>query len=220
MKTSNRLSSALACCALLVISSSAFAQRGGGRGMGGYNRVQLCSLSQVQTELKLSDEQKKMATELSEKYNTERREIMQGAQGDFQGAMEKSTKLGNEVTAKLVEKLDDNQKTRLMQIFVQANTSGALADPEIQKALKITDEQSKKLSEARSSNMQAMREAFAGSQDLSQEERQKKMDEFRKASDSKIFACISADQKAEFDKLGGAKLELDLSQLAPRRANN
>lgn len=221
MKTLIRSSVAAACCAMLVLAASpAFAQRGGGRGFGGPNRVQLCSLAPVQTELKLTDDQKKLATELFEKYSAESRELLQNAGGDFAAAMEKRTKLSNEMTAKLVEKLDDAQKSRLTQIFVQYGGTNSLADADVQKALKITDDQAKKLTEARAANREAAMSALGDLQGASQEERTKKMTELQKSADEKLFACISADQKSEFEKMGGAKIELDLSSLFPRRPNN
>ncbi len=222
MNNSMRLWAAgIICAACIVAASPAGAQgRGFGRGFGGTSRVQLCSLTEVQSELKLTDDQKKMATELNEKLSADRREAMQNANGDFAGALEKINKLADEASGKLSAKLDDAQKSRLAQLFVQVNGSGALADSEVQKTLKISDEQAKKLADARAANRQTMMTAFQELRDLDQDARRKKTEEMQKSADDRLFACISAEQKAEFEKLGGAKLEIDLSPLAPRRPNN
>lgn len=209
---------------LITISSPLLAQRGGGfgfgRGAGNYNRAQLCSLKEVQADLKLSEDQKKTATEIYEGYQAAVREARQNAGGDFQAMMEKSNKLAAEATAKVIAKLDDAQKARLNQILVQVNSANALLDSDIQKALKITEEQAKKLTDAQTANREAMMSAFQGAQGASPEEMQKKMAELRKASDDRFLACISSDQKAEFEKMSANKLEVDLSPLAPRRPNN
>ncbi|MEQ1830363.1 MAG: hypothetical protein ABL921_30680 [Pirellula sp.] len=205
----------------LAMASTSYAQRGGGGArMLGTNRVQLCSLNEVQSELKLTDDQKKIVKEVYDKYSADVRDAFQNAGGDFQGMMEKTVKLANDATPKVVDKLDDAQKKRLTQIFVQANGGNALFDVEVQKSLKVTEEQSKKLASARTANREEMMSAFGSLQGASAEERQKKMADLTKTANEKLMACISADQVAEFEKMGGAKIELDLSPLMLRRPNN
>jgi hypothetical protein len=206
---------------LVVTALPSFAQRGfGGRMMGGTNRVQLCSLKEVQAELKFSDEQKKLATEVYEKYNADRREAMQNAGGDFAAAMEKGAKLAADATTKISEKLSPEQKSRLTQLFVQVGGTNALLDADVQKELKVTEDQAKRLTAARDANREAMRSLFGDLQNASPEERQKKTDEYQKGADEQMFACITADQKAAFEKMGGSRIQIDLSPLAPRRQQN
>ena len=216
--------SVLAFTAVFVLvfgmSNPAFAQRGGGRGMLGFNRAQLISLNEVQGELKLTDDQKSLAKGVFEKYSADVRDVFQNAGGDFAAMAEKTAKLASEATAKVVEKLDETQKARLTQIFVQTNGTNALLDSMVQTSLKVTEEQGKKLNDARNVNREAMMSAFGSLQGASAEERQSKMDELQKTATEKLFACISSDQKAEFEKLGGAKLTVDTSPLIPRRPNN
>ena len=202
------------------MSDEVFAQRGGGRGVLGVNRAQLISLSEVQGELKLTDDQKSLAKGVYEKYSADVRDAFQNAGGDFPAMMEKTAKLATEATAKVVDKLDEMQKSRLTQIFVQTNGSNALLDSAVQASLKVTEEQAKKLNDARNANREAMMSAFGSLQGASAEERQSKMEELQKSASEKLFACISSDQKAEFEKLGGVKLTLDTSSLFPRRTNN
>ncbi len=113
--------------------------------------------------------------------------------------------------------LDESQKTRLTQIFVQVNGSNSLLDSAVQASLKVTEEQGKKLKDASNASREAMMSAFGSLQGASAEERQSKMEELQKSASEKLFACISSEQKAEFEKLGGVKLTLDTSPLFPRR---
>jgi hypothetical protein len=209
-------------CAAVMAASSApiLAQgRGGGRGFGGATRAQLATLKEVQAELKMTDDQKKVATEAVEKMTAARRELFSaGPGGDPNEMREKMAKLTAEADSTLAAKLDDAQKKRLMEVYVQKAGTAALADAEVQKALGLKEEEIKKLAEARAANQEAMMAAFQElGQDAAPEVRQEKMTAVRKAADEKLFSAISADQKAAFEKLGGAKLEVDLSPLQPRR---
>ncbi len=54
-------------CSMIIVTSmtnEAFAQRGGGRGPQTRTRYELATLPEVQGDLKLNDEQKKLATDL------------------------------------------------------------------------------------------------------------------------------------------------------------
>ena len=173
----------------------------------------------MQGELKLTDDQKSLAKGVYEKYSADVRDVFQNAGGDFTATTEKTAKLATDATAKVVDKLDEMQKSRLTQIFVQANGSNALLDSAVQTSLKVTEEQGKKLINARQANREAMMSVFGSLQGASAEERQSKMEELQKSASEKLFACISSEQKAEFEKLGGVKLTLDTSPLF-RRPNN
>ncbi len=214
---------AFGAAALAVSAMPLFAQgRGGGgmgRGMGGFSRAQLASLKEVQAELKLTDDQKKLATEVVTKLAADRAEARQSAGNDFAAMQEKNAKLTAEADAKIAEKLDDAQKKRLMEIFVQKNpAANALADAEVQKALGLNEESVKKIAEARTANREAMMAAMQElGQDATREERTAKMETLNKTANEKLFSAISADQKAAFEKLGGAKLEVDTTPLQPQR---
>jgi hypothetical protein len=216
MKSILRIGCLVAAGAMLALTAApTYAQRGGGmgRGLGGTSRAQLATLKEVQ-----ADEQKKAATEAVEKMNTARRELFSaGPGGDPAEMREKMTKLTSEADAAVTAKLDEAGKKRLMEIFVQVNKTAALADAEVQKALGLDEATVKKLADARAQNMEAMMAAGQELQGLSQEERQEKMATLRKTADEKIFSAISAEQKAAFEKLGGAELKVDLTPLQPRR---
>lgn len=213
--------------AVVVLSSTPLCaqgrgQRGGGgfgRGMMTYSRAQLATLSEVQAALKLTDEQKKLATEVVEKFNADRAELRgSGGGGGFAAMQEQVAKLTAEADAKLAEKLDDAQKKRLMEIYVQQNGTAALADAEVQKTLGLDEAAIKKLEEARNANREAMMAAMQElGQDATPEERQEKMQTVRKTADEKLLGALSADQKAAFEKLGGEKLEIDVAPLRPQR---
>lgn len=203
----------------LFVAQDVWAQRG--RGMFGANRVQLASLEKVQTELKLTDEQKKLAQELSDKFVEDRREVFQAnSGGDFAAMREQVTKLGDEATATLTAKLDEGQQKRLTELYVQVNGTNALFDQVVSAGLKISDEQKPKLAEARQANFDAMRAAFQDTQNMSDDERREAFAKLRSEGDTRLLAVLNDQQKSDFEKMKGVELELDLSSLMRRPGGN
>lgn len=215
-----RCSSRLAFVALLslfltsMILSSAFAQQR--RALFEVPRVSLASLPEVQEALKFSDELKSQADSLYQKMSDERREVFQNALGDWEGMRKKLEKLYEDTTAKLSEKLDKPQQDRLTQIFVQANGPNAIADKVVEEQLKLTPEQNDKLEAAREANRQAWLGAFQDIQGMSDDERRETFDKLRKESDNRLLQTLTEEQRDQFAKLGGEKLDYDLTPLLPR----
>ncbi len=189
--------------------------------MFGAARVQLATLPEVAAELKLTDEQKTSAAQISDKLTEDRRELFQsGAGDDFAALQEKLQKLSSEATDKFVVTLEAAQRKRLTEIFVQANGTRALSDAEVSKALEITQEQDRKLSELRQENSQAVRDALQDLQGASQEERREALGKLRDESDKKALAVLTDPQRQQLDQMKGKPIELDLSPLSPRRQTN
>ncbi|MFC1758025.1 hypothetical protein ACFL2H_04560 [Planctomycetota bacterium] len=204
---------------LSMTHSASAQQRRGGRGGGGrgvLTRLRLASLEKVQSELKLTDEQKKLATEINEKLRADLTEMFQANRdgGGDRGAMqEKMTKINSEASAKLMAKMDDAQKKRLTEVFVQVNGMNSLRDKEVAAALKITDEQKKGLTEVQAKN----REAAQGLRDLSADERQEAREKMTKEANERFMAVLTGEQKETFGKLKGKAIEIDMTQLRGRR---
>ena len=209
---------------LLVVIASTFAmtqstsaQRRGGRGgsRGPISRVDLTSNEKVQSELKLADDQKKAIAELTEKFAADRRELFQSGRngGDRAEMMEKMTKMSADISTKLMAKLDDAQKKRLTEIFVQVNGMNSLSDKEIAAALNVTDEQKKELTEVQAKN----REAARGMRDLSEDERAEAREKLTKEANERLMAVLTEDQKEAFGKLKGEALKIDVTELRRRR---
>ena len=156
--------SVVALCALLA-ASTAFAQgRGGrgGRGQGGPGGMRasadtLLRMPEVQTELKITDEQKT-------KIQTARDDVRQANQnaggqgGGFQRNMTQEErakvvadmqarfeKIGKEMDEKLATILTADQLTRLKQLELQFEGVNALTSSDIVTKLKVTDDQKAKI---------------------------------------------------------------------------
>ena len=203
----------------LTIAETVSAQRGRGRRSRTQSRVGLATLSEVQTELKMTDEQKKVAAATMEKFGADLRELFQGGRrgGGFAEMREKMEELDAKATEKLVAELGDAQQKRLTEIFVQVNGTRALSDKVVRKALEISDVQSKKFASVTEENMQVIRDASQQSQGLSDEERQEEFAKVRSEGEKRLLAVLSEEQRDHFAKMKGEELEVDLSPLRGRR---
>jgi Spy/CpxP family protein refolding chaperone len=208
------LSLSLTMFALLVSAASAQESGRRGRGFGRLfviPKVALARVDEVRAELKLNDEQSKKIDALNDELSEGNRTVFEDAQGDWTKVREGMTKIASEINAKLDEVLDDAQQTRVQEIYVQVNGTGALQDEAVAAALKLTDEQKKQLQDARDASRQAFMDA--GLRDLDEEARTKKIEELTKDRDDKTLAVLTDDQRATLDKMKGAELKIDPANL-------
>ena len=158
----------------LLVASTAFAQgRGGrgGRGQGGpggqggmrASATMLLAMPEVQTELSLTDDEKKQIQTVSDDVRQQFRQGAQGGQGGQGGfqnfrnmSQEERTKamadgqarfekIAKETDDKLSKILTPEQSTRLKQLQVQYEGVNALTTNDIVTKLKVTDDQKTKI---------------------------------------------------------------------------
>jgi Spy/CpxP family protein refolding chaperone len=215
---------ALAICALC---NSAWAQpgpRGGGRGPGrGFTPSMsmmypmLLGSQTVQKDLDLVDEQKAKLKELSEKNRAAMRELFSSG-GDMRDMTDEERA---EVRKKMQTQMEANQKAvlgvllpdqlkRLKGIALQQMGAMALADKDVQKELKMTDDQVAKIKSAGEDAMKKMGEL----RDITdRQERRKKAEELRKEGEKKAMDVLTADQKAQFDKMKGKEIKIPQEEM-------
>ena len=239
-----RLSRWVGAVAVLMSASVAFAQRpGGGQGGfggfgggGGSSPLTLAANEAVQKELNLSDEQVGDIKSLGEKVREEMQPLFAGGFGGRDQSEEERTKAREKMTdgmkkvndkfqPKLNELLEPAQRDRLKQIQIQAAGAQAYQNAEVVAALKLSKEQQEKLAAVSKEFSDKQRELFprggfgggggaAGGERPNFEEMQKKMTEMNAARDKQLAEVLTADQKAELEKLKGKTF--DVAQLRPR----
>jgi Spy/CpxP family protein refolding chaperone len=109
---------------------------------------------------------------------------------------------------KLAEILLPNQMKRLNEIYIQQLGTRALDDEDVATELKITAEQKTQVAKVREESQAQMRELFTAGAGGDREAARAKFTEARKASDEKILAVLTADQKAKLEELKGKPFEL------------
>jgi Spy/CpxP family protein refolding chaperone len=214
---------ALAALALvLALAQTSLAQQQGrGRGFGrgfSVSQPQLATLEQVQTELKVTAEQKSKITEVNETLSSKRRELFQDSNREnFAERREQLDKANAEATEQLGAALDETQQNRLRELWIQVNGTGVLDEEPIAKELKLTEQQQTQIEQARDDAREAMRAAFQNAGDQSDEQRRERFLELRRESEQKVLALLTAEQREQFEKMQGKKIEIDTRQLFQRR---
>lgn len=203
--------------ALLVLWATiepAFAQRGRGlRRLFGVSRAQLASLPDVQSELKLNDEQKTRVTEINEQLRNERYELLGTAFEGWSSVQPRLEELNRAASAKVSEALDPEQRKRLQQISIQLNGPRALQDPGVVAELGLTKEQRTKLAQAVAENTKDFETAFENS---NHESWQQRAEQLRNDSNQRLLNVLNDEQKTKLEELKGEPFEVDLSQLFRR----
>jgi hypothetical protein len=137
----------------LLVSSSAFAQpggggrgnRGGGFGGPGGGRMSsfmLLGVAEVQTELGLNDDQKKQVQTARDANRPNFQNFRDMSQDERTKAFADMTKKSDDAVAKI---LTADQVTRLKQLQLQSQGASALTTTEVTAKLKINDDQKTKI---------------------------------------------------------------------------
>jgi hypothetical protein len=203
----------LAVALVAVLVSPALAQ--GRRGRGQFRMPGLLLLNQesVQKELKLTKDQIKEVKKGWEKQLQAFQGLQDVDEEERPKKMQEIAKDGDKAVAKILKK---DQAKRLKEITLQIQGAGAFSDPEVVKALKITDDQKKKIKTIQDDAQKAGREAredAAGDQEAFQ----KKLAEIRKDTNAKVMKVLTDDQKKEWKKMTGKKFEGKLDFFGRRR---
>lgn len=193
----------------------------GGFGMQGPSALDLLGSQQVQDEIKLVDEQKQKIDKIREEVNEQRQRAFGGLRDlSDEERRERIAKMREESEAReketqkaINEVLLDDQQKRLKEILVQARGASALQDAEVASELKLTDDQKKTLATIREENQRKMMELFQGGD---REQAREKGQALRREVEEKSLAVLTSEQKSQFEKMQGKKIELDRSQFRGR----
>jgi Spy/CpxP family protein refolding chaperone len=208
MRNLNRVVLTLGVAVLLACPAPAQQRQRGGFGFGGLGF--LVQNEGVQKELKLDKEQidkaKDAVQKVREKHQDEFAKLRDLGREE---AFEKMQAINKTVTQETVKALEDilkpEQLKRLKQIELQQRGYVAFSDPEVQKSLKLTDEQKGKIKTIVEDAGKEMRELFQGGDFQAA---QKKMPALRKETMDKVSAILKDDQKQAWKDMTGQPFEV------------
>jgi hypothetical protein len=200
-----------------------FGFMGGGMGGGQQMTLMLLRADKVQKELDLVQEQKDKLKELADKVQKDMQSTFQGmgnlrdlSDEERQAKMKEIQDKVADLTKKAQKEVDGillpKQSSRLKEISVQLRGIMALVgDKEVSDKLKITDQQKEKM-------QTAQREAFqkVDFRALFQEDQAKareKMAEVQKEANEKVLDVLNADQKEEYAKMKGDKVDFTMQDI-------
>jgi Spy/CpxP family protein refolding chaperone len=203
----------VACGLAVLMVGLARAQQPSGRvpgGLGAYPGM-LLQMERVQKELKLTDEQKDKAKDIGHR--------LQNEVGDaFPRLRDASPEERPAKIAELIKKHTEalhkelagtfrpEQMKRFDQIQLQSRGLLAFSGPDVQKNLKLTDEQNEKIKAIVDGVVKEIGELARGSRD----ETPKKIAAVRKDSMDKIVALFNDDQKKSWKEMTGEPFEFPM----------
>ena len=182
----------------------------GGFMPGGGGGAMLLLNPGVQKELKLTDDQidkgRTAVTKIWEKYQPELQALADlSAEERREKGQALMKKLTEEVTKATSNVLKPEQVKRLDQITLQQRGAGALSDADIQKKLKLTDEQKTKLKKITDDAAKSRQDIFAAGRGP---ETGKKMEAIRKETMEKATAILTDAQAKTWKEMTGTPFEV------------
>jgi len=182
------------------VRGQGFSQGGGG--------LALLQLDVVAKDLALTDEQKeslkKVGDDARQQMKDLRDSLKDASREDRRAKMSDAEK---EIAKKVDAVLNDKQRSRMQEIRLQVRGASALRDKEIADALKLTEDQTKKLTDladARRAAVSDARKDAGGDRTASRD----KVAQISKDSNEKMLEVLTTEQKDQFEKMKGAKLDL------------
>jgi Spy/CpxP family protein refolding chaperone len=184
----------------------------GGRGGGMLAPGMLVQNTSVQKELKLSEEQIQKIKDIGQKIQEKHRDDFASlGKLDPEQRREKGQEIfkaiGEETEKGMAEVLKPEQSKRLKQIVLQAKGSQAFNEEEVQKDVKLTDDQKDKIKTLNEDLGGEIREVFQNAQGNFQEAG-KKVATLRKETMDKVVALMTDDQKKTWKEMTGDPFEV------------
>jgi hypothetical protein len=200
---------------VLAVAESASAQGGRGsfRRLFGVAKAQLATLPEVQTDLKMTDEQKTRVAEINDQLGEDRRALWGTSFGRYSEIRGDLEKLNTEASANLDKVLDESQRKRLQEISIQQNGARSLHEDDVIAALNLSDEQQAKLKTAGEENSKAIEKAFS---EGGRENWRERAGELAEQSDKRLLGVLTDEQKTKFEAMKGTELAVDLSPIFRR----
>lgn len=189
----------------------------GARGGAG-NLVMLLGREEVRTEIELMPDQVEGLRKMAERMRPERpdfdfRNATDEERSAFMAKMQaQQAERAADAKAQLEELLMPKQFERLEQIALQSQGAMALLNPEVAEKLSISKEVTEAMNKDVTASQEEGREMFQklmaeGNREAMGSMREK-MEEMRKALETKLVAHLSDEQKTKFEEMKGEKFEL------------
>lgn len=158
----------------------------------------------VAKDMELSSDQLASIKKLDDDWETQVADWQKLLPGDAAKLGQRVGETNKEIGGKLNTVLNDEQKARLAQIRLQLRGLAVLHDDDVQDELHFSEDQNDSLKSLNRERDQKIGEARAAAEQMVRE----KTKEADQATDQKIEALLTPEQRAELDKLTGKKLDL------------
>lgn len=196
--------------AVLLLTSTAAAQRFGPFGGGG--KAMLLMNPDVQQELKLSEDQIAKVKEIAQSVFEKNKEIFAKLKDTPKEELrekfaEIAKAIGEETDKAMKDLLKPEQTKRMRQLELQQRGYEAFTDAEVQKDLKLDDDQKEKIKTLTEDARKEAGELFQGAAKGNFQETMTKVQAIRKETLEKVTAILKDDQKKSWKNLTGEPFE-------------
>lgn len=203
-----------------LLALPVMAQPRGGFGMMGTG--QLIMNKSVQEELKLDKEQAEKATAAVRKVREDMKDDLAKVreQGTPPEERREIIKKVNDATDKsLADVLKPEQIKRLKQIQLQVQGPRVFMNPEVEKALNLTDDQKQDIQKTNQESFQKVRELFQDAQgdEEKMREARTKMTAMNKENMEKLTKSLKPEQQEKLKEMLGKPFEIKIEPPRPNR---
>lgn len=201
--------------ALSTLAALSFAQGRMMMGMGGGGgKAMLLNREDVQRDLALTSAQKDKLEGAREEMMEKMREVFTAAreQGTDMSAMRpQMEKMMKDSEKTILAILTPEQNKRLKEISIWVNGNRSILDEEIQKDLKMTDDQKSKAKGLQTKQGEAMQSLFEKmrNQEIDREEMQAAMKKNNDILDAELGKLLTAEQTAQLKSMKGKEFKAD-----------
>ena len=209
MKNSMKLFStaAFVLVAAMSLAQGRMQMRGGGMAM-------LLSRPDVQKELKLTSDQMGKLDEQRQAMRDSFRNLGGGGGGgnvDMEAVQKQFREMAAKAEKEALAVLDDGQKKRLKELWVQRSGNNVVSNEDIQKELGLTDDQKAKVKSLvdaqQAANMEIIQKARNGEMDF--QELRPIMEKNSKTLGDELGKILTSDQAAKLKAMRGAEFKFD-----------
>lgn len=211
---------ALAAVLVLGLVAGALAQ-GRGQGMGGRmgmgpggGMMGLLVRADVRRDLALTPEQVSRLDAIQAEAREKMMALREQFGEDRESAMQAMRSIQEEIQKKAEAVLNQDQKKRLREIFIQVNFVAAIMSEDIGKELGITAEQRNRIQALQEAQREAMREVRQRAQDgeIDQTEARAAMERNRKILEDKVREVLTPAQREKLETMKGRPFQADPSE--------
>jgi len=210
MKNSMKL---FATAALVVIAAMSMAQGRGMMQMRGGGMALLLARDDVGKEIKLTTDQKaKLDEQRQAMMDNMRAQFANGGGGGDREAMRKQmTDMMAKAEKEALAVLDDGQKKRLKELWIQRSGNNVIANEDVQKDLGLTDDQKAKVKSLMDAQATANGEIFQKVQngEIDRNEVRPLMEKNNKTLGEELGKVLTSDQAAKLKAMRGVEFKFD-----------
>jgi len=210
MKNSMKL---FATAALVVIAAMSMAQGRGMMQMRGGGMAMLLAREDVGKEIKLTTDQKaKLDEQRQAMMDNMRAQFANGGGGGDRDAMRKQMMdMMSKAEKEALAVLDDGQKKRLKELWIQRSGNNVISNEDVQKDLGMTDDQKAKVKALIDAQNTANGEIFQKVQngEIDRNEIRPLMEKNNKTLGEELGKVLTADQAAKLKAMRGAEFKFD-----------